>query len=110
MPAPEGFVNNKFRIWEDVQRAVVLVLDTLTPHTCLRGAHIILGHTGTYFDEVGAQLEGFSCPLWRLASLISRSKGIDVPRLSLAPTKLAAHWSGSYRPYICTKPEYHMKC
>ncbi|CAE6442191.1 unnamed protein product [Rhizoctonia solani] len=92
MPAPEGFVNNKFRTWEDVQRAAVSVLDALAPHTSPGGARIVLGYTGTHFDEVAAQLEGFSRPLWGLASLIAGSKGHDVSRLSPTPSELASRW------------------
>ncbi|KAF8755582.1 hypothetical protein RHS01_05318 [Rhizoctonia solani] len=92
MPAPEGFVNNKFRTWEDVQRAAVSVLDSLSRYTSPGGARIVLGHTGTHFDEVAAQLEGFSRPLWALASLIAGSKGHDVSRLSPTPSELSTRW------------------
>jgi hypothetical protein len=51
------------------------VLDALAPHTSPGGARIVLGYTGTHFDEAAAQLEGFSRPLWALASLIAGSKG-----------------------------------
>lgn len=93
MPGPAGFIKNEFRTWEDVQKAAVAVLDALAPHTSPGGARIVLGYTGTHFDEAAAQLEGFSRPLWALASLIAGSKGRDVSHLSPSPSELAARWS-----------------
>lgn len=94
MPGPAGFIQNKFVTREDVQKAIVageftrqnlvgissnllfdLVLDPLAAHTSPGGSRIVIGHTGTHFDEAAAQLEGFSRPLWALASLLSGSKG-----------------------------------
>ena len=34
-------------------------------------ARIHLGHTATHYDDIAAQLEGFSRPIWGLASLLA---------------------------------------
>lgn len=93
MPGPAGFIQNKFVTREDVQKAIVAVLDPLAAHTSPGGSRIVIGHTGTHFDEAAAQLEGFSRPLWALASLLSGSKGRDVSHLNPSPTDLAARWA-----------------
>ncbi|KAG8728110.1 hypothetical protein FRC12_022002, partial [Ceratobasidium sp. 428] len=93
MPGPTGFTQNKFLTREDVQKAAVAVLDPLGAHTSPGGARIVLGHTGTHFDETAAQLEGFSRPLWALASLLIGTKDQDVSQLSPSPTELAKRWA-----------------
>lgn len=54
-----------------LQSFLTSLLDPLKPHTSPGGARIHLGHTGTHFDDIAAQLEGFSRPIWGLASLLS---------------------------------------
>ncbi|KAG9076773.1 hypothetical protein FS749_011403 [Ceratobasidium sp. UAMH 11750] len=93
MPGPAGFTQNKFLTREDVQKAAIAVLDPLAAHTSPGGARIVLGHTGTHFDEAAAQLEGFSRPLWALASLLAGTKGQDVSYLSPSPAELAKRWA-----------------
>ena len=51
------------------RKAIQKVLG-VTP-TTLAGALLTLGATGTHYDERAAQLEGFSRPLWGLASLLA---------------------------------------
>ncbi|KIK68484.1 hypothetical protein GYMLUDRAFT_35910 [Collybiopsis luxurians FD-317 M1] len=62
--------SNPLRSRTDVAAFLISMLDALQPHTSPNGARIHLGYTGTHFDDVAAQLEGFSRPIWGLASLI----------------------------------------
>ncbi|KAG6821630.1 hypothetical protein H0H93_000139 [Arthromyces matolae] len=55
---------------EDLARFLKELLDPLAAHTSPGGARIHLGHTGTHFDDVAAQLEGFSRPIWGLSALL----------------------------------------
>ncbi|KAI0265839.1 hypothetical protein BC834DRAFT_824517 [Gloeopeniophorella convolvens] len=64
------FRSNPLETKEDVRSFLTGLLDPLAPHTSPGGARIKLGHTGTHFDEVAAQLEGFARPLWGLAALL----------------------------------------
>ncbi|KAH9942273.1 uncharacterized protein BXZ73DRAFT_74558 [Epithele typhae] len=45
--------------------------ESFGPHTSPGGSRIHLGFTGTHYDETAAQLEGFSRPIWGLASLLA---------------------------------------
>ncbi|KAL0064320.1 hypothetical protein AAF712_008766 [Marasmius tenuissimus] len=65
------FASNPLVSRTDVTNMFTGLLDALRPHTSPRGARIHLGHTATHFDETAAQLEGFSRPIWGLASLIA---------------------------------------
>ncbi|KAE9407901.1 hypothetical protein BT96DRAFT_962961 [Gymnopus androsaceus JB14] len=62
---------NPLRSRIDVASYLTSILDALEPHTSPNGARIHLGYTATHFDEVAAQLEGFSRPIWGLASLLA---------------------------------------
>ncbi|KAG7088834.1 hypothetical protein E1B28_012789 [Marasmius oreades] len=68
------FASNPLRSRSDVTSMFTALLDALAPHTSPGGARIHLGHTATHFDEVAAQLEGFSRPIWGLASLLAGSQ------------------------------------
>ncbi|ESK95703.1 hypothetical protein Moror_12517 [Moniliophthora roreri MCA 2997] len=65
------FASNPLRSRSDVTRMFTSLLDALEPHTSPNGARVHFGHTATHFDEVAAQLEGFSRPIWGLASLLA---------------------------------------
>lgn len=65
------FQKNQLKTQEDLQKFLVDLLDPLALHTSPGGARIHLGHTATHFDETAAQLEGFSRPIWGLASLLA---------------------------------------
>jgi hypothetical protein len=56
---------------EELSDFLIDLLNPLAAHTSPGGARIHLGHTGTHFDEAAAQLEGFSRPIWGLASLLA---------------------------------------
>lgn len=65
------FASNPVETRDDLRSFLVGLLDPLAPHTSPGGARIHLGYTGTHFDEVAAHLEGFSRPIWGLASLLA---------------------------------------
>ncbi|RDB22819.1 hypothetical protein Hypma_010091 [Hypsizygus marmoreus] len=65
------FSPNPLRTKNDLSRFLVELLNPLAAHTSPGGARIHLGHTGTHYDDAAAQLEGFSRPIWGLASLLA---------------------------------------
>ena len=65
------FSSNPIETRDDLKNFLVGLLDALEPHTSPGGALIHLGHTATHYDEIAAQLEGFSRPIWGLASLLA---------------------------------------
>ncbi|EJD05590.1 uncharacterized protein FOMMEDRAFT_103711 [Fomitiporia mediterranea MF3/22] len=74
MPAAASispFAPNPVKSRDDLQALLVGLLDALAPHTSAGGALICLGHTATHYDETAAQLEGFSRPIWGLASQLA---------------------------------------
>jgi hypothetical protein len=71
MPPLPGFSDNPFKTRADFQVACVSLLRALKLYQSSGGARIKLPlSTGTHFDDVAAQLEGFARPLWAIASLI----------------------------------------
>lgn len=64
------FDRNPVSTREELSTFLIGLLDALAPHTSPGGALIKLGHTATHYDETAAQLEGFSRPIWGLASLL----------------------------------------
>ncbi|KAL5498731.1 hypothetical protein ACEPAH_2086 [Sanghuangporus vaninii] len=74
MPAAASvspFASNPVESREELQAFLIGLLDALAPHTSPGGALIHLGDTATHYDETAAQLEGFSRPIWGLASLLA---------------------------------------
>ncbi|TFK69347.1 hypothetical protein BDN72DRAFT_616247 [Pluteus cervinus] len=67
---PTHFSSNPIQTKNDLAKFLTDLLDPLAAHTSPGGARIHLGHTGTHYDEAAAQLEGFSRPIWGLASLL----------------------------------------
>ncbi|THU84768.1 hypothetical protein K435DRAFT_971020 [Dendrothele bispora CBS 962.96] len=65
------FASNPLGTRNEVASFLTALLDGLEGHTSPGGARIHLGYTGTHYDEVAAQLEGFSRPLWGIASLLA---------------------------------------
>lgn len=65
------FASNPIETKDDLRRFLVDLLDPLAAHTSPGGSRIHLGYTGTHFDETAAHLEGFSRPIWGLASLLA---------------------------------------
>ncbi|EJU00597.1 hypothetical protein DACRYDRAFT_80824 [Dacryopinax primogenitus] len=71
MATPHPFSQNPFKTRTDLQSACISLLQPLANHTSPGGARIKLGHTGTHYDDIAAQLEGFSRPLWGLSALLA---------------------------------------
>lgn len=74
------FKSNPVETRDDLASFLVGLLDPLAAHTSPGGARIHLGYTGTHFDETAAHLEGFSRPIWGLASLLAgggKYEGVD---------------------------------
>ncbi|PSN73400.1 hypothetical protein BS50DRAFT_568939 [Corynespora cassiicola Philippines] len=71
MPSLPGFSDNSFSSHADFKAACIALLRALKPYQSPGGARIRLPlATGTHFDDVAAQLEGYARPLWAVASLI----------------------------------------
>jgi hypothetical protein len=68
---PHPFYSNPLRTREDLENALVSLLDPLAAHTSPGGARIRLGETATHYDDVASQLEGFARPLWGLSSFLA---------------------------------------
>ena len=65
------FLDNPLETKDDLRRFCTGILDPLAAHTSPGGARVHIGYTGTHYDEVAAQLEGFSRPIWGLAALLA---------------------------------------
>ncbi|KAG5639285.1 hypothetical protein H0H81_004946 [Sphagnurus paluster] len=65
------FSPNTLQTRDDLAKFLQEILDPLAGHTSPGDARIRLGHTGTHYDDIAAQLEGFSRPIWGLASLLA---------------------------------------
>ncbi|KAI0727992.1 hypothetical protein C8Q72DRAFT_885854 [Fomitopsis betulina] len=65
------FASNPLKTKDDLAKYLVGLLDPLAAHTSPGGARIHIGFTGTHYDEAAAQLEGFSRPIWGLASYLA---------------------------------------
>lgn len=65
------FSSNPLKTRDDLSAFLIGLLDPLAAHTSPGGARIHIGYTGTHYDEAAAQLEGFSRPIWGLASLLA---------------------------------------
>ncbi|EOA91776.1 hypothetical protein ACJQWK_03967 [Exserohilum turcicum] len=71
MPPLAGFSDNPFATRADCDAAARAILDALTPYQSPAGARIRLPlTTGTHFDDVAAQLEGYARPLWVVGALL----------------------------------------
>lgn len=71
MPPLNGFSDNEFKTYEDFRLGSIALLGALTPHQSSGGARIQLGlRTGTHFDDVAAQLEGYARALWAVGALL----------------------------------------
>lgn len=82
-----SFNRNRFRTREDVQNACAALLEPLLPCFTPDKSRVKVGATATHYDEGGAQLEGFTRPLWGLAALLSG--GGDFASVSYWVTGLA---------------------
>lgn len=74
MPPWAGFSDNPFQNHADFKAASVALLRALKPYQSSGGARIRLPLvTGTHFDDVAAQLEGFARALWAVGTLMHKS-------------------------------------
>ncbi|CAG8950425.1 hypothetical protein HYFRA_00006919 [Hymenoscyphus fraxineus] len=72
MPALLGFSDNPFQTRQDILNASLSLLKPLNQYKSPCGARIKLPTaTGTGFDEIAAQMEGFARPLWVVADLLA---------------------------------------
>ncbi|PPR00178.1 hypothetical protein CVT24_005076 [Panaeolus cyanescens] len=71
------FESNPLKTKADLAQFLKGILDPLAPHTSPGGARIHLGHTATHYDDIAAQLEGFSRPIWGLAALLGGGGDYD---------------------------------
>lgn len=80
MPPLPGFSDNPFQSRADLVAANAALLNPLKAYQSPLGARIRLPiATGTHFDEIAAQLEGFARPLWSIASLLAAQEGGGFP-------------------------------
>ncbi|CAI6332906.1 unnamed protein product [Periconia digitata] len=71
MPPLKGFSDNSFKTHDDFKDACVSLLRALKQYQSPGGARIRLPLvTGTHFDDIAAQLEGYARPLWAIGTLI----------------------------------------
>lgn len=71
MPPLRGFSDNPFKTQHDFKTASIALLRALKPYQSPGGARIKLPlATGTHFDDVAAQLEGYARALWGVGSLM----------------------------------------
>ncbi|KAJ4983812.1 hypothetical protein SVAN01_10675 [Stagonosporopsis vannaccii] len=75
MPPLTGFSDNAFSTYQDFKLSATSLLRALKPYQSPGGARIKLPlATGTHFDDIAAQLEGFARALWAVGALLySRS-------------------------------------
>ncbi|KAF2706228.1 hypothetical protein K504DRAFT_493389 [Pleomassaria siparia CBS 279.74] len=71
MPLLQGFSDNPFTTRAEFKAACISLLKSLQPYQSPGGARIRLPLvTGTHFDDVAAQLEGYARALWAVGALI----------------------------------------
>lgn len=71
MPPLAGFSGNAFSTRQDFRLAAVALLRAMKPYQSPGGARIKLPlQTGTHFDDVAAQLEGYARALWAVGTLL----------------------------------------
>ncbi|KAH6632953.1 hypothetical protein C7974DRAFT_452069 [Boeremia exigua] len=71
MPPLAGFSDNAFSTYADFKVGAISLLRALKPYQSAGGARIRLPlATGTHFDDVAAQLEGFARALWAVGTLL----------------------------------------
>jgi hypothetical protein len=74
MPPLADFSDNAFQSHADLKTASIALLRALKPYQSLYGARIRLPLvTGTHFDDIAAQLEGFARALWAVGALLHAS-------------------------------------
>jgi hypothetical protein len=88
MPQLSGFSDNAFSTRADFETAAVALLRAIKPYQSPGGARIRLPlATGTHFDDVAAQLEGYARALWAVGTLLH--------------SKISFQAQGVYNELIC---------
>jgi hypothetical protein len=71
MPPLQSFSDSPFATHQDFKDACIALLVALEPYHSTHGARIKLPvATGTHFDDVAAQLEGYARQLWAIGALM----------------------------------------
>lgn len=71
MPPLPGFSDNSFLTHQNFKTSCISLLRALKPYQSPNGARIKLPlSTGTHFDDVAAQLEGYARALWAIGTLM----------------------------------------
>jgi hypothetical protein len=74
MPPLTGFSDNAFHSHADFKTASISLLRALKPYQSAGGARVRLAlATGTHFDDIAAQLEGYARALWAVGTLLHGS-------------------------------------
>ncbi|KAL0958541.1 hypothetical protein HGRIS_000682 [Hohenbuehelia grisea] len=71
------FTSNPLQTRDELASFLKDLLAALGPHKSPGGARINLGFTGTHYDDIAAQLEGFARPLWGLGALLGGEGTFD---------------------------------
>lgn len=101
MPPLSGFSDNAFGSHHDFKMGAVALLRSIKPYQSPGGARIKLPlATGTHFDDVAAQLEGYARALWAVGTLLHSGSATQNEYVELI------------RPYIAglangTNPSHH---
>lgn len=66
-----SIATNPLQTKDDLAQYLTDLLDPLEKYTSPGGSRIQLGYTGTHYDDIAAQVEGFARPLWGLAALLA---------------------------------------
>ncbi|RVX65925.1 hypothetical protein B0A52_10232 [Exophiala mesophila] len=85
-------LNNPLKSRSDIIQACHSLLEPLHPFFCPGCTRLRLGATATRYDETGAQLEGFTRPLWGLASLLASSSNTLIPSTSTSTSTHTHLW------------------
>ena len=70
-PAVEAITSNPLKTRSDMIHLLDSLLQPLISAQSSSGARIELGHTGTHFDVVAAEMEGYARSLWGLAPILA---------------------------------------
>jgi hypothetical protein len=74
MPPLAGFSDNAYQTYVDFKKSSISLLRALKPYQSPHGARIRLPLvTGTHFDDIAAQLEGYARALWAVGTLLHAS-------------------------------------
>ena len=70
-PAVSAIVSNPLLTRSDMLHLLDSLLQPLLTAQSSLGARVLLGYTGTSFDAIAAEMEGFSRALWGLAPILA---------------------------------------